>query len=409
MDFKKIRNDFPIFAHHTKPPLIFLDSGASAQKPALVIDAMTTFYQTHYANIHRGLYTLAEEATDAFEAVRDKVAHFLNARSNEVVFTKGTTESINFVATAWALNHLKQGDEILLTHVEHHANLLPWQQVARKTGAVLKFIPLNTKTFLLEPDEALVTHRTKLLAATLNSNVLGNVWPDHSLNKIIQKARNVGARILLDGAHAVGHIPVDVKKLDADFFAFSAHKMLGPSGVGVLYINQTLHDDVEPYQFGGSMIYQASYESATWAQAPAKFEAGTPPIASVIGFGAAIDYIQKNINYDALSHHYSSLATQLIDGLNKVADIKIYGNKDVLKKDGHLVCFAVNDIHSHDIAAYLANKNIALRAGHHCAQPLINFLEVDALVRPSFAVYTTPDDIQTLIDALPLAISHLKK
>lgn len=409
MDPKKIRNDFPIFAHHTNPPLIFLDSGASAQKPAQVIDTMATFYRTQYANIHRGLYQLGEEATLAFECTRGQVAELINAHHNEVVFTKGTTESINFVATAWAMNHLKAGDEIILTHAEHHANLLPWQQVAKKTGALIKFIPLNTQTFLLEPDTSLITARTKLVAVTLCSNVLGNIWPDNSLENFVQKARSIGARILFDGAHAIGHMPIDVKKLSADFLAFSGHKMLGPSGIGVLYISRELHDDVEPYQFGGSMIYEASYESATWADAPAKFEAGTPPIVSAIGLGATIDYLKKNIQYDALKKHYNNLTYQLLEGLRAIPSVKIYGNQEQLLRDGHLVCFAVQDIHGHDIAAYLATHNIALRAGHHCAQPLIKLLGVDALVRPSFAAYTIPDEIDALLEVLPQAINHLKK
>lgn len=409
MNIKKIRNDFPIFAQHTNPELAFLDSAASAQKPDQVIDAITSFYRTKNANIHRGLYSLSEQATTAYEEVREKAARLINAQhSSEIIFTKGTTEGINFIASAWAENHLKAGDEILLSHVEHHANLLPWQRVAQKTGAVLKFIPLNQSTFLLEADPELINARTKLVAVTVSSNVLGNVWPTGSLEKIITQAGRVGAKVLLDAAQVVGHQPVDIQKLGADFMVFSGHKMLGPTGVGVLYINQHLHNEVEPYQVGGSMVYEVEWERATWAQAPTKFEAGTPPIASVIGLGATIDYITHTINFDELAAHYGRLSTQLINGLQKLDDVTIYGNIQSMKQDGHLVSFAVDGIHSHDIAAYLASKNIALRAGHHCAQPLIRLLDVDALVRASFAAYTTTDEIQALINHLPAAIKLLK-
>lgn len=409
MNIKKIRNEFPIFAQQTDPELVFLDSAASAQKPNQVIDAITNFYRSQNANIHRGLYSLSEQATIAYEEVREKVACFINAQSsNEIVFTKGTTEGINFIASAWAQNHLKAGDEILLTHTEHHANLLPWQRVAQKTGAVLKFIPLNRATFLLEPDQELVNTRTKLVAVTMSSNVLGDVWPTGSMEKIIAQAHSVGAKVLIDAAQAVGQQVVDVQKLGTDFMVFSGHKMLGPTGVGVLYINQSVHDEVEPYQLGGSMVYEVEWERATWAQAPTKFEAGTPPIAEVIGLGATIDYITQNINFDTLAKHYGALSTLLINGLQQLEEVTIYGNIQRMKQEGHVISFTVNGIHSHDIAAYLASKNIALRAGHHCAQPLIKLLNVDALVRASFAAYTTTDEVQTLINHLPCAIKLLK-
>jgi cysteine desulfurase/selenocysteine lyase len=409
MNIKKIRNDFPIFAQHTNPELVFLDSAASAQKPNQVIDAITTFYRTQNANIHRGLYALSEQATMAYEEVREKVARLINAQSSsEIIFTKGTTEGINFIASAWAENHLKAGDEILLSHTEHHANLLPWQRVAQKTGAVLKFIHLNQSTFLLEAHDELVNARTKLVAVTISSNVLGDVWPTGSLEKIITKAKNVQAKVLLDAAQVVGHQPVDIQKLGADFMVFSGHKMLGPTGVGILYINQNLHDKVEPYQLGGSMVYEVEWERATWAQAPTKFEAGTPPIAEVIGLGATIDYITQNINFDTLATHYGALSTLLINGLQQLEEINIYGNIQKMNQEGHVVSFNVNGIHSHDIAAYLASKNIALRAGHHCAQPLIRVLNVDAVVRASFAAYTTTDEVQALINHLPGAIKLLK-
>lgn len=409
MNIKKIRNEFPIFAGQTDPELVFLDSAASAQKPNQVIDAITNFYRTQNANIHRGLYSLSEQATIAYEEVREKVACFINAQSsNEIVFTKGTTEGINFIASAWAQNHLKAGDEILLTHTEHHANLLPWQRVAQKTGAVLKFIPLNRATFLLEPDQELVNTRTKLVAVTMSSNVLGDVWPTGSMEKIIAQAHSVGAKVLIDAAQTVGQQAVDVQKLGTDFMVFSGHKMLGPTGVGVLYINQRVHDEVEPYQLGGSMVYEVEWERATWAQAPTKFEAGTPPIAEVIGLGATIDYITQNINFDTLAKHYGALSTLLINGLQQLEEVTIYGNIQRMKQEGHVISFTVNGIHSHDIAAYLASKNIALRAGHHCAQPLIKLLNVDALVRASFAAYTTTDEVQALINHLPCAIKLLK-
>ncbi len=410
MDIKKIRLDFPILNNYKngiKP--VFLDSAASSQRPYQVINAISSFYENTYAAVHRGLYPQAEESTTLFEQAREKIAHFINAQVNETIFTKGTTEAINFVATTWACNNLKPGDEIILSHVEHHANLIPWQQVAQKTGAVLKFIPLCKQTLILKPNEIKLSSRTKLVAVTLSSNVLGNVCEPEALERLIERAHAFGARVLIDAAQAVGHIPVDVKKLKADFLAFSGHKMLGPSGIGVLFINQELHEEVEPYQYGGSMVYDVSFTSSIFARPPAKFEAGTPPIAAAIGLGQTVDYFHKNINFESLENHYAKLSKSLIAGLKSIPGVTVYTPVTYQQTANHVVSFSVESVHAHDIADFLGRKNIAVRAGHHCAQPLIKYLEVQALVRASFAVYTTDDEIQCLLENLPIAINYLKK
>jgi len=413
MDILKIRRDFPIFSQKPGPEkseksgsLIYFDTSATAQKPAIVIEALSRFYTSMNANVHRGLYELGESSTTHYEAVREKVAHFINAKhTEEIIFTKGTTEGINFIAASWAEQHLKQDDEIVLTQAEHHANLLPWQRVAQKTGAKLVFIPLDLETYTFKNPENYITSRTKLLAVTYSSNVLGEVW-DHTqqeLETLIAQAHSVGARVLIDAAQAVMHRRIDIQQLNPDFLVFSGHKMMGPMGVGVLYIKQALHDDVQPYQVGGSMVFSVSFEGASWAKSPQKFEAGTPPIAEVFGLGAAIEYINKNINFDELQKHEARLCSVLIDGLEKleqISGIRIMGNKNWLRQHGHLVSFAIQGVHPHDIASYLGAKNIAVRAGHHCAQPLVNLLEVDALLRVSFGVYNTITEVEILLQEL---------
>jgi len=409
MDIIKIRQDFPIFSQKSgqNKSLIYFDTSATAQKPAVVIDALTRFYTSINSNVHRGLYELGEHATTQYESVREKVARFINAQhTEEIIFTKGTTEGINFIAASWAQEYLKPGDEIVLTQAEHHANLLPWQRVAQKTGAKLVFIPIDKETYTLKNPEEYITAKTKLLAVTYSSNVIGDIW-DHSkqqLENLIARAHTMGARVLIDAAQAVMHRRIDIQQLNSDFLVFSGHKLMGPTGVGVLYIKKALHDDVQPYHLGGSMVFSVSFEQATWAKSPQKFEAGTPPIAEVIGLGAAIDYINKNINFDVLHKHEARLCSVLIDGLEKFKNIRIMGNKHWLRQHGHLVSFAIQDIHPHDIASYLGTKNIAVRAGHHCAQPLVHVLEVDSLLRVSFGVYNTLAEIETFLQELTHAL-----
>ena len=410
MDFKALKKDFPIFTHHdgVGKKFVYLDSAATTQKPQCVIDALVHFYTTTNANINRGLYDIAEEATGQFETARLAVARFVHAADPcEIIFTKGTTEGINFIAQSWALAHLKTGDVILLSQVEHHANLLPWQWVAEKTGATLAFIPYDTATGYLDNPTSYLTPEVKLVTIASDSNVVGPIWEDGQLSAFITQTHTIGAKVLIDAAQSVMHRPIDVKKLDADFLVFSGHKLLGPTGVGVLYIKQALHEQIEPYQRGGSMIHSATYQGATWAQSPAKFEAGTPPIADVIGLASAIDCITKNIDFNKLHEHESGLCRLLIEKLEQHPNIKIAGNPAHLKEHGYLVSFAVDGVHHHDLAAYLGEQGIAVRAGHLCAQPFVDHLGFAGLIRVSFGVYNTESDVTSLIEVLDQAIAAL--
>lgn len=408
MDPRNIRQDFPIFQRPDNKQFVYLDNAATAHKPQVVIETINDFYRSSYATVHRALYELGEIATTQYEASRDKIASFINARHREeIIFTKGTTEGLNFIATAWAREYLKPGDEILVTHAEHHANLIPWQQVAAQTGARLVFIPINPKTFNLETPEKFLTKNTKLVAVTHMSNVLGPLWDNGQLEKFITQAHAQGAYVALDAAQSVAHTKVDVQKLGADFVAFSGHKMFGPTGIGVLYIAQHLHDMVHPYHYGGSMIREVTFTSATWAPSPQKFEAGTPPIAEVIGLGAAIDYMKNSINYDELKLHEAQLCSTLISALERIDDVTILGNKERLMQEGHLVSIAFKKAHAHDIAALLGYNGVATRAGNLCAQPLINHLGFESVLRISLAAYNTEHDIQTLLHELPSCLTTM--
>lgn len=413
-NFFRLRKDFVIFQQCPRTgqkPLIYLDNAATAHKPLSVINAIMQFYSTSYATVHRALYELGERATAQYEQAREKVASFINAQhSNEIIFTRGTTEGINFIATAWALSNLKAGDEIVLTQAEHHSNLLPWQWVAEKTGARLVFLEINPETYLLENPEKFLSPRTKLVAVTISSNVLGPIWDssNQQLEQFITQAKALGAHILLDAAQAVAHQPVDVQNLKADFLVFSGHKMFGPAGIGVLYINKKLHNAVEPYQRGGSMVHEVAFTHATWAKSPQKFEAGTPPIAGAIGLGAAVDYIKENIDFIQLKQHEASLCQLLIEGLKNIPEVTIVGNSERIRQEGHLVSIMIEGIHPHDIATHLGYNGIAVRAGHFCAQPLITHLGFESLLRISFAVYNTPQDVEMFLQALQSCISLLK-
>lgn len=403
---ENLKHDFPIFQHH--PELIYLDNAATHHKPQFVIDAISSFYETSYASVHRGLYPLSEQATELFEEVRKEVALFINASPNEIIFTKGTTEGINMIASSWALSHLKKGDEILLTEVEHHANLIPWQMVAEKTGALLRFIPLNKETLLLDFNLNFISSKTRLVAVTHNSNVLGDVW-NGQLEKLISYAHEKGAYVLLDAAQTFPHQSLDMKKIGCDFLAFSGHKTVGPTGVGCLYIAESLHEQVEPFLRGGSMVYSVDYEKASWAKTPWKYEAGTPATSSVIGLGAGIQYLKHNINFNDLERHEAGLCSQLIDSLQPLKEVSLYTNISQAKQRGHLVSFAVRGIHAHDIAAFLGTQNIAVRAGHHCAQPLANLLGEGSLIRVSFAMYNTKHDVDIFVEKLIQALSFFKR
>lgn len=379
--------------------LVYLDNASTSQKPQSVLDALHNFYATCNANIYRGVHAFGEKATQMYEDVRVKVQICINAQDvSEIVFTRGATESINFVADAWAQNHIKKGDSIVLTELEHHANLVPWQRVSHKTGAKLRFIPVRQDGNIdYSQLDTLIDNSTKLVAITHVSNALGT---HVDVVKIAKRAQEVGAKVLIDAAQTVPHQKVDVQQLKCDFLVFSGHKMLAPTGVGVLYINKRLHDDVEPYQLGGGMVHNVSYLKSTWVKAPHKFEAGTPPIAQVIGLGAAIDWMQEHINFDELQKHEANLCAKLIEGLQKLPNIRILGPIEQLKQWGHLVSFVVDNMHAHDVAAYLDQHGIAVRAGHHCAQPLAEKLNYIASVRASFYVYNSLQDVAALLDVL---------
>lgn len=410
MDFKKIINDFPIFKNSKQ--LVYLDNSATTQKPQVVIDLISKFYAEQNSNVHRGLYSHGEIATTLYEQARKKVAEFINAEhAEEVIFTSGTTEGINFVANGWGLRHLKPGDEILITQAEHHANLLPWQYVAKQTGAVLRFIEINTQTYSFDNPERFLTPATKIVAVTNHSNVLGPVWGQNceNLKKLITAAQKQGTKVLIDAAQIPAHQKIEVQALNADFIVFSGHKMFGPTGVGILYIRKNLHDEVDPFMFGGGMVNSVSWECAKWAPAPHKFEAGTPPISSAIGLATAIDYIQTNFDFDELKKHQAELCKVLIEELSNTKEVQIIGNSSIIQTEGHLVSFTVEGIHAHDIAGFVGSRGVAVRAGHHCAQPLVKHLGLESLVRVSFAAYNTLQDVHAFVNELKTAIKIFTK
>jgi cysteine desulfurase / selenocysteine lyase len=390
-----LKKDFPLLA---SSDLIYFDNAATTHKPHHVIDAISTFYSSQYATVHRGIYRLSEQATTQFEDVRNSIATFIGAHSDEIVFTQGTTHGINFIATAWTLKTVKPGDEIVLTELEHHSNLIPWQQVCDQTGAVLKFIPITADgTLNLENLSAIITERTKLVSVVHSSNALGTV---NDITPLVHHARAVGARFLLDAAQSVPHKKVDVKALGVDFLVFSGHKIFGPTGIGILYIKRSVQSKVPPYQYGGGMVFHADYHHATWLKPPHRYEAGTPPSAQVIGLGAAIDYIQKNINFEQLTIHEALLCKRAIEGLRDIPGITLLGPIEQLQKNGHLVSFTLKNHHPHDIGAFLDKHTIAVRAGHYCAQPLAKKLGIDSSVRISFYAYNSVDEVDYFLDIM---------
>lgn len=388
------KTDFPIFQQH--PLLRYYDNAATTQKPAVVIDAITQFYATKNAPVHRGIYRLAEEATAQYEAVRHQVAHHLGAQSHEIIFTKGATEGINLVAHAWARHNLSAGDEIVITELEHHANVLPWLELARERNLVVRTAPVDEHGILHQDAVcACINEKTRLVAITHTSNVTGQ---QISLSKIIEKAHSYGARVLIDAAQAMAHQRINIRELGADFLVFSGHKMYGPTGVGVVYASRQLHDQLQPYQVGGGMVHDIG-QTITWRQMPHMLEAGTPPIASVIGLGAAISYLHT-VDMQALKLHEAALVQKLCRALNAVPDITVIGSQDELQQYGHIVSFVHKNIHAHDIAAYLDKNMICVRAGHHCVQPLHKKLCIAGTVRVSFGMYNTEDEVQEIIRCL---------
>lgn len=395
---EEIREDFPILSRrvHDKP-LVYLDSAASSQKPQSVIEAMNVYYQTYNANVHRGVYQISEEATAALERARVKVARFINARqSKQIVFTRNTSESINLVAYSWGGVNIQAGDLIVLTEMEHHSNLVPWQLLAQRSGARLEFIPVSDDGLLrLDVYEELLRQRPKLVAFTHMSNVLGTINP---AQQIIAQAHEAGAVTLLDAAQSVPHLPVDVQELDADFVCFSGHKMLGPMGSGALYGKKVLLEAMPPFMGGGEMIRTVSLRESSWNDLPWKFEAGTPAVAEAIGLGAAVDYL-SGLGMEHVARHERELTAYALERMRSVPGLTVYGPE--AEQRGGVVSFTLDDIHPHDLASILDQEvGVAIRAGHHCAQPLMERYGLAATARASFYVYTTRDEIDVLVEGL---------
>ncbi|EAC4364104.1 TPA: cysteine desulfurase [Listeria monocytogenes] len=400
IDIQKIRADFPILAQEiNEKPLAYLDNAATSQKPKQVIEALTHYYEFDNANVHRGVHTLAARATDAYESARSKVAKFIHAREvAEIIFTRGTTSAINLVADSYAEANIEAGDEIVISYLEHHSNLIPWQQLAKRKGAVLKYIELEEDgTISVEQAKKAIGEKTKIVALAHVSNVLGTITP---IKEIAAIAHQFGAVILVDGAQAVPHMEVDVVDLDADFYAFSGHKMMAPTGIGALYGKRELLDAMEPTEFGGEMIDFVELYDSTWKELPWKFEAGTPIIGGAIALGAAIDYLAE-VGLENIHAHEQALASYAMEEMSKIEGITIYGPKDASKRCG-LVTFNLEGAHPHDIATILDEDGVAIRAGHHCAQPLMKWLDVSSTARASFYIYNTKEEIDALIDGLKL-------
>jgi len=408
IDVLKIKKDFPILEREINgKPLIYFDNAATSQKPVQVIEAISKYYKNYNANVHRGIHTLSQEATEKFEEVRKKVAKFLGAKSErEIIFTKNATEACNQVAYVWGRLNISQGDEIVLTVMEHHSNLVPWQQLAWENGAVLKFVPIDNKwrIDLNAFDEAL-SKKTKLVTFCHVSNVLGNINPVwHLVSRVRRLAPQ--ALVLVDGAQAVPHMPVDVSKLGCDFYVFTGHKMLAPTGIGVLWAKEELLEILPPFLFGGEMISEVSFEKSTWNDLPWKFEAGTPNIGGVIGLGAAIDYLQE-IGMVEIENYEQKLTEYALEELTKIPSLIIYGPEYAKDRGGVIsLNLKTNDgkiVHAHDLASVLDSEGIAIRSGHHCAQPLMKYLGVPAVARISFYIYNSEVEVEKFIEALKKA------
>ncbi|KZE64434.1 cysteine desulfurase [Paenibacillus jamilae] len=396
MNTALIREQFPILHQEINGhPLVYLDNAATSQKPLAVIEAIKHYYELDNSNVHRGVHTLGSRATDAYEGAREKVARFLNAkRSQEIIFTRGTTTALNLVASSYGRANCKEGDEIVITQMEHHSNLIPWQQVAKATGATLKYIPLQEDGSVdLADVETTVTEKTKIVAIAHVSNVLGVVNP---VKEIAAIAHRKGAVIVVDGAQSTPHMKVDVQDIDADFYAFSGHKMCAPTGIGALYGKKALLENMEPIEFGGEMIDDVGLYESTWKELPWKFEGGTPIIAGAVGLGAAIDFLES-IGMDAIAQHESSLSNYALKRLREVEGLTIYGPTE---RHVGLVTFNLDDVHPHDVATVLDSQGVAIRAGHHCCQPLMRWLKASATARASFYLYNTEEDIDALVSAL---------
>jgi len=399
---KDIREDFPILDQSINgAPLIYLDNAASTQKPKSVINTISSYYENDHSNVHRGVHSLSVRATELYENSRNKVVSFINAtNSNEIIFTKGTTDSINLVASSLT-NAISKTDEIVITTMEHHSNIVPWQELCKKTGATLKIAPIDHNgELIIEELSKLLNKNTKILALTHISNTLGTINP---IKKIIAIAHDFEIKVLIDGAQAIGHQHIDVQDLDCDYYAFSGHKLYGPTGIGVLYGKEKLLNKLEPYQFGGEMILKVTFDETTYNTLPYKFEAGTPNIAGAIGLGAAIDYLET-INLNACIQQEKSITEYALKRLGEIPNIKLIGNS---KNRSSIISFTINNIHPHDIGTILNQKGIALRTGHHCTMPLMDFYKIPGTIRASFAFYNTKSEIDQMINGLQTSYEML--
>ncbi|WP_313786728.1 aminotransferase class V-fold PLP-dependent enzyme [[Muricauda] lutisoli] len=402
LDIQAIRKDFPILQREVNgKPLVYLDNAATSQTPQQVIDAIVDYYQRYNANIHRGVHTLSQEATDAYEAARQKIQkHFNIAHSHEVIFTSGTTQSINLVATGFT-SFLKDGDEILVSAMEHHSNIVPWQMLCERTGAILKVIPMNLEgELVMEEYHKLLSDKTKLVFCNHVSNALGTINP---IEEIIEAAHKAGAPVLIDGAQAAAHIKADLQTLDVDFYTVSAHKMCGPTGVGMLYGKEEWLKKLPPYQGGGEMIAEVTFEKTTYADLPHKFEAGTPNICGGIAFGAALDYM-NNIGFDAIAEYENELVQYATEQLLAIEGLKIYGTA---AHKTSVISFNIEGVHPYDIGTIVDKLGIAVRTGHHCAQPIMDFYEIPGTVRASFSFYNTKEEVDKLVEGVTRAKNML--
>ncbi|MGP7816335.1 cysteine desulfurase [Niallia sp. 01092] len=398
MNIQDIRQYFPILNQEVNGhPLVYLDSAATSQKPVQVIEAVNKYYREYNSNVHRGVHTLGTKATDGYEGAREKVKNFINAKSvEEIIFTRGTTTALNTVAQSYAMANLKEGDEIIITPMEHHSNIIPWQQVAKRTGATLKYFPLQKDgTLSLADVEETITNATKLVSVTYVSNVLGVINP---VKEIAAIAHKYGAVLVVDAAQGAPHMKIDVQDIDCDFLGFSGHKMCGPTGIGALYGKKQLLEKMEPIEFGGEMIDFVGLYESTWKELPWKFEGGTPIIAGAIGLGAAIDFLQE-VGLDAIIEHEHKLAAYAMEKMSTINGLTIYGPNNAQNRAG-VITFNIEDVHPHDVATVLDAEGIAVRAGHHCAQPLMKWLNVSATARASFYLYNSEDEIDKLVEGI---------
>jgi len=403
LDVYSVRQQFPILNREVKgKPLVYLDNAATSQKPQVVIDALVNYYTDYNANVHRGIHTLAEEATMAFERTRDAVQQFINAESREqVIYTRGTTEGINLVSYTWGRQNIKAGDEIIVSTIEHHSNIVPWQILCEEKGAKLRVIPINDKgELLMEEFEKLLNPKTKLVSIVHASNALGTINP---VKKIIDAAHKVGALVLIDGAQSTVHLDIDVQEMDCDFFVFSSHKLYGPTGIGILYGKKDLLDAMPPFQGGGEMIKEVTFEKTTYNDLPYKFEAGTPNIADTIALKAALDFVNE-IGKEKIRRHEEELLAYATVQLEQIPGLRIIGRA---KEKVSVISFVVDSLHPQDIGILLDNRGIAVRTGHHCAEPCIRFFEIPGTVRASFAMYNTKEEIDELVNGLQKAIKML--